>query len=71
MASAHTTCSSAWPTAPTATSTRTCRHATSGSRREFWCITNQTVTLFETGPNAGKLQLTESYFGAGDPRLTR
>ena len=38
---------------------------------EFWCITNQTVTLFETGPNAGKLQLTESYFGAGDPRLTR
>ena len=38
---------------------------------EFWCITNQTVTLFETGDNAGKLQLTESYFGAGDPRLTR
>ena len=38
---------------------------------EFWCITNQTVTLFETGANAGKLQLTESYFGAGDPRLTR
>ena len=27
--------------------------------------------LFETGANAGKLQLTESYFGAGDPRLTR
>jgi hypothetical protein len=38
---------------------------------EFWCVTNQTVTLFETGPNAGKLQLSESYFGAGDPRLTR
>ena len=38
---------------------------------EFWCITNQTVTLFETGPNAGMLQLSESYFGAGDPRLTR
>ena len=29
------------------------------------------MTLFETGPNAGKLQLSESYFGAGDPRLTR
>jgi hypothetical protein len=42
-----------------------------GPGDEFWCITNQTVTLFETGPNAGKLQLTESYFGAGDPRLTR
>ena len=40
-------------------------------RDEFWCITNQTVTLFETGANAGMLQLTESYFGAGDPRLTR
>ena len=38
---------------------------------EFWCITNQTVTLFENGANAGKLQLSESYFGAGDPRLTR
>ncbi len=42
-----------------------------GAGDEFWCITNQTVTLFETGANAGKLQLTESYFGAGDPRLTR
>jgi hypothetical protein len=42
-----------------------------GPGDEFWCITNQTVNLFETGPNAGKLQLTESYFGAGDPRLTR
>jgi hypothetical protein len=42
-----------------------------GPGDEFWCVTNQTVTLFETGTNAGKLQLTESYFGAGDPRLTR
>jgi hypothetical protein len=42
-----------------------------GPGDEFWCITNQTVTLFETGANAGKLQLTEGYFGAGDPRLTR
>ena len=42
-----------------------------GPGDEFWCITSQTVTLFETGPNAGKLQLKEGYFGAGDPRLTR
>ena len=62
---ARTTWSSASPTATTVTPTRTCR------RDEFWCITNQTVTLFETGPNAGMLQLSESYFGAGDPRLTR
>ena len=38
---------------------------------EFWCITDQTVELFETGPNAGSLQLTEEYFGAGDPKFTR
>jgi hypothetical protein len=38
---------------------------------EFWCVTNQIVDLITSGPNAGMLQLTESYFGAGDPRLTR
>ena len=38
---------------------------------EFWCITGQTVTLIQAGPNAGMLQLTESYFGAGDPKFTR
>ena len=38
---------------------------------EFWCITDQNVDLFETGPNAGSLQLTEQYFGAGDPKFTR
>jgi hypothetical protein len=38
---------------------------------EFWCVTNQVVDLITSGPNAGMLQLTESYFGAGDPRLTR
>ena len=42
-----------------------------GPGDEFWCVTSQTVTLFETGPNAGKLQLKEGYFGSGDPRLTR
>jgi hypothetical protein len=38
---------------------------------EFWCITNQTIDLIPSGPDAGKIQLTESYFGAGDPKFAR
>ena len=38
---------------------------------EFWCITNQQADVLLTGPNAGLLQVTEDYFGSGDPRFTR
>ena len=38
---------------------------------EFWCVTSQTVTLINSGPNAGSIQLTEDYFGGGDPRFRR
>lgn len=42
-----------------------------GPGNEFWCVTNQVIDLIPSGPNAGQLQLTESYFGAGDPKFTR
>ena len=42
-----------------------------GPGNEHWCITNQVVDLIVTGPNAGQLQLSESYFGSGDPKFAR
>lgn len=34
---------------------------------EFWCVTDQSFTVLASG----RIQVTESYFGAGDPRVTR
>ncbi|HWC70847.1 MAG TPA: hypothetical protein VG993_06765 [Actinomycetota bacterium] len=34
---------------------------------EFWCVTGQSFTVLPSG----KVQVSESYFGSGDPRVTR
>jgi hypothetical protein len=35
---------------------------------EFWCFTNRVETLINSGTYAGMAQVTETFYGAGDPR---